>query len=70
MRHLEDEFGFPVEQIVEVTQGVRRQRALLQQLVDSGKPTQQAEATLQAMLLTLGAVREQQAYLAAGGRLH
>jgi hypothetical protein len=70
MRHLEDEFGVPVEQIADVAHGVRRQRALLQQLVEDGKPTQQAEATLRAMLLTLGAVREQQTYLAAGGRLH
>ena len=70
MRHLEDDFGVPAEQIAETMQGVRRQRALLQRLVEDGEPTAQAEATLRAMLLTLGAVSEQQAYLATGGRLH
>jgi hypothetical protein len=70
MRRLEDDFGFPLEQIADVSHGVRRQRALLQRLAEDGKPTQQAEDTLKVMLMTLGAVRDQQAYLAAGGRLH
>jgi hypothetical protein len=70
MRRLEDEFGLPAELIIDTTEGVRRQRALLQQLVQDGKPTQQAEAALKNMLMTLGAVREQRAYLASGGRLN
>jgi hypothetical protein len=70
MRYLEDDFGIPVEHIADATQSVRHQRALLQQLAEEGQPTAQAEATLKAMLLTLGAVRERQAYVAAGGRLH
>lgn len=70
MWRLDDHFEIPFEQVADATRDIRQQRALLQELVSTGEPTGRAEDALKTMLMTLGAVREQNSYIARGGRLH